>query len=145
MHPTILTAVITALALTGCTTPATTDTQQSDAIAPAATSGWPPIAHLTAPTDPDLAISDGDAEVSAHDLDNPADAAAALTIDALADEGLLVTSIDTHVLTRDDGRAAVQVEVVHSPGQGHPIQSSYLLELDRAPGGWRIAAFAEPA
>ena len=141
MHTTTLTAVITAIALTGCTTPATSDARQPDATAP----GQPAIAHVTAPTGPDLAVSGGDAELSAHDLDNPEDAAAALIIDALADQGLLVTSIDTEVLTRDNAQAAVQVEVAHSPGQGHPIQSSYLLELDRAPGGWRIVAFSEPA
>ena len=142
MHPTTLTAVITALALTGCsTTPATSDARHTDATAP----GRPPIAHLTAPTDPDIAISSGDAEGSAYDLDDPADTAVALIIDALADEGLLVTSIDTHLLRSDDAQAAVQVEVAHSPGQGHPIQSTYLLELDHAPGGWRIVSFSEPA
>jgi hypothetical protein len=144
MH-TILAAVLTALALTGCTTPATSDARQSDATAPAATSGRLPIAQLTAPTGPDIALSGYEAEVSADDLDDPADAAAAQVIDALADEGLLVTSIDTEVLTRDDRRAQVAVEVAHSPGRGHPIQSSYLLELDRGPGGWRIVAFSEAA
>jgi hypothetical protein len=142
MHTTILTAVIAALALTGCTTPATSNARQPDATAPSR----PPIAHLIAPTDPDLASSGVDpAEMSADDLDDPEEAATALIIDALADEGLLVTSIDTQLLTNDDRRAQVRVEAAHSPGRGHPIQSSYLLELDRAPGGWRIVSFSEPA
>jgi hypothetical protein len=145
MRTITLTAVITALALTGCTTPATSNARQSDTTAPTATTRRPPIAHLTAPTNPDTPVSDDDAEVSAYDLDDPADAAAALIIDALADEGLIVTSIHTQVLTNDDRRAKVAVEAAHSPGRGHPIQSSYLLELDRAPGSWRIVAFSEPA
>ena len=145
MHTTILAAVITALALTGCTTPATSDARPGGATALATAPGRLPIAHVTASADPDIAISSGDAEGSAYDLDDPADAAAALIIDALVDEGLLVTSIDTHLLRGDDAQAAVQATVAHSPGQGHPTQSSYLLELDRAPGGWRIVAFSEPA
>jgi hypothetical protein len=145
MRTITLTAVITALALTGCTTPATSNARQSDTTAPTATTRRPPIAHLTAPTNPDTPVSDDDAEVSAYDLDDPADAAATLIIDALADEGLLVTSTDTQLLANDDRRTQVQVTVAHSPGQDHPTQSSYLLELDRDPDGWRIVTFSEPA
>jgi hypothetical protein len=76
-------------------------------------------------------------------IDDPADAAAALLTDLLAAEGLSVTSIDTQVESVEDGRAQVRVEVAHSPGHGHPVQSVYLLEFVRDAGRWRLVGSSE--
>jgi hypothetical protein len=74
---------------------------------------------------------------------DPAAAAAALLTELLAAEGLSVTSIDTQVESDENGRARVRVEVAHSPGHGHPVQSVYLLELVRDAGRWRLVGSSE--
>jgi hypothetical protein len=77
-------------------------------------------------------------------IDDPADAAAGLLTELLAAEGLTVTSIDTHLERHQDDQAQVRVDVAHSPGHGHPVQSVYLLELARDAGRWRLVRFSEP-
>jgi hypothetical protein len=76
-------------------------------------------------------------------IDDPADAAAGLVTDLLAAEGLTVTSIDTDLERHQDDQAQVRVDVAHSPGHGHPVQSRYLLELVRDAGRWRLVRFSE--
>lgn len=77
-------------------------------------------------------------------IDDPADAAAGLLTELLAAEELTVTSIDTHLERHQDDQAQVRVDVAHSPGHGHPVQSVYLLELAREAGRWRLVRFSEP-
>jgi hypothetical protein len=74
----------------------------------------------------------------------PADAAAGLLTELLAAEELTITSIDTHLERHQDDQAQVRVDVAHSPGHGHPVQSVYLLELARVSGRWRLVRFSEP-
>jgi hypothetical protein len=121
----------------------------------------PPIAHgaghdLTTPppaTDTEVAHADRGtpaaptARTDVADpapIDDPADAAAGLLTELLAAEGLTVTSIDTHLERHQDDQAQVRVDVAHSPGHGHPVQSVYLLELAREAGRWRLLSFSEP-
>jgi hypothetical protein len=77
-------------------------------------------------------------------IDDPAGAAAGLLTELLAAEGLTVTSIDSHLERHQDDQAQVRVDVAHTPGHGHPVQSVYLLELAREAGRWRLVRFSEP-
>ena len=129
--------------------------------------GQPPAVHATGQdrgppsphTDIEVADEDRDAPADTHTQSDPAhagaprdpaaehapsDAAAGMIVELLAAEGLLVTSIDTHVEADDGDRAQVQVDVAHSPGHGHPVQSRYRLELVRDAGRWELVAFTEP-
>ena len=106
--------------------------------------GQPAVVHATPQR-----LSADDLELDTSDLKDPAaadpaDAAVGLIIELLAAEGLLVTSIDTHLDSDDNHRVRVQVDVAHSPGHGHPVQSRYLLELARDAGQWRIVTYTEP-
>jgi hypothetical protein len=94
-----------------------------------------------APTE--LADVDDPADIDVPVSDDPAAASAALLTELLATEGLSVTSIDTHLESDDGGRARVRVDVAHSPGHGHPVQSVYLLELFRDAGRWRLVGSSE--
>ena len=78
-----------------------------------------------------------------RDPDGPEHAAVAIILDGLASEGLLVTSIDTHLLESSTDQATVVVAVAHSPGHGHPTQSRYELDLTRSSDGWTLAGHRE--
>jgi hypothetical protein len=129
----------------------------------AATAGprnQPPVVHVagrtfsTPPPGAGIEVADGagggpaaPTELADQDdpavIDDPTAAAAALLTDLLAAEGLSVTSIDTHLEGDENGRAQVRVDVAHSPGHGHPVQSVYLLELVRDAGRWRLVGSSE--
>lgn len=81
--------------------------------------------------------------VPARYPNGPEHAAAAIILDGLANEGLLVTAIDAELLEGTDDRATVAVNVAHSPGHGHPTQSRYELDLTRTTDGWTLAGHRE--
>lgn len=93
--------------------------------------------HPLPPAPPDHRHLDQDA---VHD---PERAAAALILDGLGAQGLLVTSLDTDLLNAEPQQATVAVTVAHSPGHGHPTQSRYDLELARHPHGWELTGYHE--
>jgi hypothetical protein len=163
-------ATLTILLLAGlaaaCSTAGPDTTAPSSKAATAGPRNQPPVVHVagrnlsTPPPGTGTEVADGagggpaapteaaDADDPAVNddpaIDDPAAAAAALLTDLLAAEGLTVTSIDTHLESDEDGRAQVRVEVAHSPGHGHPVQSVYLLELVRDAGRWRLVGSSEP-
>ena len=165
-HPATITTLLTAAALAAACNAAgpSTTLPQDDRAGPR---GQPPVVHSaglelatpipdavpdpagatrSAPRDPaDHAPSADPTRVGDPvGLDDPAAAAAGLLIDLLADEGLLVTSIDTYLERVEDDRAQVQVDIAHSPGHGHPVQSRYLLDLAWDADRWRLVSYSEP-
>jgi hypothetical protein len=157
---TVATSTLTAL-VAACSAAGPGTTAPSGEGAAAGPRSRPPIAHvadddLTTPppaTDTEVAHVDRGtpAPLTAWTdvadpvpIDDPADAAAGLLTELLAAEGLTVTSIDTHLERHQDDQAQVRVDVAHSPGHGHPVQSVYLLELARDSGRWRLVRFSEP-
>ncbi len=161
---TLLTIVATAAACSAAGHSTTLPSGQTDGADPR---GQPPVVHVaghdlatpapeadtemthasgSAPTDPadHAAVADPVQVADPAGIDDPADVAAGLLIDLLADEGLLVTSIDTLLESGGGDQAQVRVDVAHSPGHGHPVQSRYLLDLVRDAGRWRLAGFSEP-
>jgi hypothetical protein len=157
---TAATSTLTVL-VAACSAAGPGTTAPSEEAAVAATRSRPPIAHvadhdLTTPppaTDTEVAQEGHGAPTAPaartdvagpNPIDDPADAAAVLLTELLAAEGLTVTSIDTHLERHQDDQAQVRVDVAHSPGHGHPVQSVYLLELARHTGRWRLSSFSEP-
>jgi hypothetical protein len=157
---TVATSTLTAL-VAACSAAGPGATAPSGEVAAAATRSRPPIVHvaghdLTTPppaTDTEVAHAGPGAPAAPTartdvadpaSIDDPADAAAGLLTELLAAEGLTVTSIDTHLERHQDDQAQVRVDVAHSPGHGHPVQSVYLLELAREAGRWRLVGFSEP-
>jgi hypothetical protein len=157
---TVATSTLTVL-VAACSAAGPGTTAPSGEGAAAATRSRPPIAHLadhdlTTPppaTDTEVAHAGPGAqtdpavrtdEADPAPIDDPADAAAGLLTELLAAEGLTVTSIGTHLERHQDDQAQVRVDVAHSPGHGHPVQSVYLLELARDSGRWRLVRFSEP-
>jgi hypothetical protein len=157
---TVATSTLTAL-LAACSAAGPGTTASSEEAAAAATRSRSPIAYvaghdLTTPppsTDTEVAHAGHDTPAALTvwsdvadpaPIDDPADAAAGLLTELLAAEGLTVTSIDTHLERHQDDQAQVRVDVAHSPGHGHPVQSVYLLELAREAGRWRLLSFSEP-
>ncbi len=95
----------------------------------------PPAAIISPP---DTGPSD-----SVPGRDDPERAAAAIILDGIAAEGLLVTALDTEPLTVDGRHATIVVTVAHSAGHGHPTQSRYELDLAYTAEGWRLTRHRE--
>jgi hypothetical protein len=157
-RPVTVTILLLAGLAAACSTAGPGTTAPSSKAATAAPRSQPPVVHVagrdlsTPPGTGTVADGAGGGPVAPTELadvddpaaiDDPADASAALLTDLLAAEGLTVTSIDIHLESHHDDQAQVRVDVAHSPGHGHPVQSVYLLELVRDAGRWRLVRFSE--
>jgi hypothetical protein len=103
-----------------------------------------PAVGLTAPAA--LAHPSDDRHPTADvDRNDPAAVAERLVIDTLTEQGLVVTIAATELIEHDPDAATVQVSVVHHPGQGHPHQSLYAIDLERTGGRWRSVGLRDTA